>query len=149
MTILKLNPEQMSTHTSPFSHIVCHEKSSLAFLSGQTAVDRDGTLVGEGDAARQTEQVFKNIEAALESLGESWASVISLTTYLTSYEHMQAFRETRARLFDSYFPDGGHPAHTLLVVAGLGSPQHLIEVEAVVAHSLTGSSGVNVAEEPG
>lgn len=146
MTLRKLNPAQMSPHASPFSHIVCHEKSGLAFLSGQTAVDRDGALVGNGDPAEQTEQVFKNIATALETLGEGWASVISLTTYLTSYEHMQAFRETRTRLFDSYFPDGRHPAHTLLVVAGLGSPQHLIEIEAVIDHSLNGSGGANTAE---
>lgn len=137
--IRKLNPAQMSPHTSPFSHIVCHEQSGLAFLSGQTAVDREGSLVGEGDAARQTEQVFRNIGTALEYLGEDWSSVLSLTTYLTSYEHMQGFREARTRLFASYFPDGGHPAHTLLVVAGLGSPQHLVEIEAVIAHSASTS----------
>ena len=61
--------------------------------------------------------------------------MISLTTYLTSYDHMPAFRETRTRLFDSYFPDGEYPAHTLLLVAGLGSREHLIEIEAVISHS--------------
>jgi 2-iminobutanoate/2-iminopropanoate deaminase len=135
MAIKKLNPPEMSPHLSPFSHIVCHEKSGLAFLSGQTAVDPAGTLIGEGDAAKQTEQVFKNIGLALENLGEDWSSVISLTTYLTSYDHMPAFRETRTRLFDSYFPDGEYPAHTLLLVAGLGSREHLIEIEAVISHS--------------
>jgi 2-iminobutanoate/2-iminopropanoate deaminase len=139
MTIKKLNPPEMSPHLSPFSHIVCHEMSGLAFLSGQTAVDPAGTLIGEGDAGKQSEQVFKNIGFALESLGEDWSSIISLTTYLTSYEHMPAFRETRTRLFNSYFPDGKYPAHTLLLVAGLGSPEHLVEIEAVVSHFMGGS----------
>lgn len=135
MTISKLDPPELSPHSSPFSHIVCHEKSGLAFLSGQTAVDKDGNLVGEGDAAQQIEQVFTNISTALAVLGEDWASVLSLTTYLTSADHMPAFRETRQRLFASYFPDGEYPAHTLLLVAGLGSPDHVIEVDAIIAHS--------------
>ena len=135
MTVTKLDPPELGPHESPFSHIVCHEKSGLAFLSGQTAVDKTGNLVGAGDAAAQVEQVFKNIEAALSSLGEDWASVLSLTTYLTSYDHMPAFRETRQRLFETYFPDRQYPAHTLLIVAGLGSLDHFVEIEAVIAHA--------------
>lgn len=78
--------------------------------------------------------MFANIQAALDALGEGWASVLSLTTCLTSRDSMPAFREVRQRLFASYFPDGEYPAHTLLLVDGLGSPDHMVEIEAVIAH---------------
>lgn len=135
MSNTKLNPPEMSPHLGLFSHIVCHKQSGLAFISGQIAIDKSGAFIGKGDAAKQIEQVFKNIESALSSLGEDWRSVISLTTYLASSDYLPAFKETRKRLFDSFYLDGEYPAHTLLVVAALSSPDHLVEIEAVVSHS--------------
>jgi enamine deaminase RidA (YjgF/YER057c/UK114 family) len=130
-----LNPPEMGPSQGLYSQIVHHQPSSLAFVSGQVAIDEGGTFVGEGDVAAQTEQIFKNIGAALASLGEEWASVLKLTTYLTSADHFPAFAATRKRLFQSYYPDGRFPGHTLLVVSALSAPLHLVEVEAIVAHS--------------
>jgi 2-iminobutanoate/2-iminopropanoate deaminase len=130
-----LNPPEMGPSQGLYSQIVHHPESSLAFVSGQVSIDSSGTFVGEGDVARQTEQIFKNIGAALASLGEEWTSVLKLTTYLTSSDDFPAFAATRKRLFESYYPDGRYPSHTLLVVSALSAPHHLVELEAVVAHS--------------
>jgi 2-iminobutanoate/2-iminopropanoate deaminase len=130
-----LNPPEMGPSQGLYSQIVHHHESSLAFVSGQVAIDSEGMFVGEGDVAQQTEQIFKNIGAALASLGEEWASVLKLTTYLTSFDDFPAFATTRKRLFESYYPDGRFPGHTLLVVSALSAPLHLVEVEAIVAHS--------------
>ena len=130
-----LNPPEMGPSQGLYSQIVHHQESSLAFVSGQVAIDNRGTFVGEGDVAKQTEQIFKNIGAALASLDEDWASVLKLTTYLTSPDDFPAFAATRKQLFESYYPDGRYPGHTLLVVSALSAPLHLVELEAVVAHS--------------
>lgn len=129
------NPAQMGPSQGLYSQIVRHKQSGQAFISGQVAIDADGTFVGEGDAGKQTEQIFRNIGAALESLGEDWSSVIKITTYLTSAGDFPAFAATRKRLFESFYPEGRYPAHTLLVVSALSAPHHLVELEAVVSNS--------------
>jgi enamine deaminase RidA (YjgF/YER057c/UK114 family) len=54
----------------------------LLFVSGTVAVDRDGQLVGPGDLAAQTRQVFLNIERLLEAAGAGFEHVGQLTYYL-------------------------------------------------------------------
>lgn len=130
-----LNPAEMGPSQGLYSQIILHEASNQAWISGQVSIDSDGAFVGEGDFEAQTEQIFKNIGAALEHLGEDWSSVIKLTTYLTSADGLPGFAAARRRLFDAVYPDGLYPGHTLIVVPALSQPQHLVELEAVVSHS--------------
>ncbi|TAM66946.1 MAG: RidA family protein [Microbacteriaceae bacterium] len=133
--IRHVNPPEMGPPLGLYSQIVIHEASCQAFVAGQVAIDSSGEFIGQGDVGLQTEQILKNIGAALASLGEDWSSVISLTTYLTSAEDFPEFARTRKRLFASYFPDAAFPAHTLLVVSALSAPHHLVELDAVVSYS--------------
>lgn len=130
-----LNPAEMGPSQGLYSQIVLHAASGQAFLSGQVAIDSTGDFVGEGDFEAQTEQIFANIGTALASLGEDWSSVIKLTTFLTSADGLPGFAAARRRLFDSVYPDGLYPAHTLMIVSALSAPHHLVELEAVVSHS--------------
>lgn len=132
-----LNPAEMGPSQGLYSQIVLHQASGQAYISGQVAIDSSGQFVGEGDVEAQTEQIFANIGAALSSLGEDWSSVIKLTTFLTSSDGLPGFAAARRRLFDSVYPDGRYPGHTLMVVTALSAPHHLVELEAVVSHSGT------------
>lgn len=105
--------------------------SGLIFVAGQVALAPDGSFVGEGDLARQARQTFSNIGAALHGAGADWKDLLRLTTYLTRSEDYGAFREIRNEIFNELFPDGRYPPHTLLVVAALSAPEHLIEVDAI------------------
>lgn len=62
-----INPENMP---APFgySHIVeVNNAKRIIYISGQVAINADGHIVGIGDLAKQTRQVFDNIKIALET----------------------------------------------------------------------------------
>jgi enamine deaminase RidA (YjgF/YER057c/UK114 family) len=109
--------------------------AGLIFLSGQVANDRDAGFVGVGDAEAQTRQVFRNIGDLLHAAGAGWGSVVRFTTYLTSAEDFPAFVRARTELFADVYPDGRYPGHTLLIVAGLSNPDHLVEVDTVAVRA--------------
>ncbi len=96
------------------------------FISGQVGVYPDGR-VGR-DAAEQAEIIWSNIRAILESADMGLADIVKLTTYATAREHLPALRAVRERVLA-----GHRPASTLLIVAGLGQPAWLVEVEAYAA----------------
>jgi enamine deaminase RidA (YjgF/YER057c/UK114 family) len=107
--------------------------AGLAFVSGQVSIGPDGVFVGEGDVELQTGQILHNIGMALEHLGQPWESLVKLTTYLTSKDDYPKFAKARRAFFDTHYPGGRYPTHTLLVVDALSAPQHLVELEAVIA----------------
>jgi 2-iminobutanoate/2-iminopropanoate deaminase len=125
-----VNPEGVGAPIGAYSHAVTMRGGAATFVSGQVAVDIDGNLEGEGDLGRQTEVVFENLERVLSAAGSSLGDVVKFTTFLTRAEDIPLFYETRARLFDTYFPEHVYPANTLLVVQRLVRPEFLIEIEA-------------------
>ncbi len=98
------------------------------FISGQVGVHPDGT-VGR-DAQEQAEIVWANIRSILQSADMRLRDIVKLTTYAVGREHLPALRAVRERVLA-----GHQPASTLLVVAGLGQPSWLVEVEAYAART--------------
>ena len=93
-------------------------------VSGTTAM-RNGKLVGIGDAAAQAEQIFRNIEAALERAGSSMADVVRTRVYITRHQDWEAVGQVHGRWFGDI-----RPAQSLIIVAGLVDPEMLVEIEA-------------------
>jgi reactive intermediate/imine deaminase len=125
-----MNPETVASPGGNYSHAVRIETGDgiLLFVSGQVAFDPQGNLVGEGDMARQTEQVFENLKAILEANGGTFANVLKLSTFMTDISRLTEMAEVRRR----YVADPP-PASTTVEVAALFRPEALIEVEAVAA----------------
>jgi enamine deaminase RidA (YjgF/YER057c/UK114 family) len=84
-------------------------------------------VVGKGDAEAQVRQVWRNIETAVKSVGGTLQNVVKTTTYVTNIQHAAAVRQVRNELFRASNP----PTSTLLVVAGLASPDYMVEIEAI------------------
>ncbi|MEV4623150.1 RidA family protein [Asanoa sp. NPDC049573] len=102
--------------------------SRLVWTSGQVPVDGAGSVV-EGDWAAQTRQVMRNVGAALEAGGATWADVFKLTIYVTDTAELATVRAVRDEFVDLSRP----PTSSLVRVAGLVRPEFLIEIEAVAA----------------
>jgi enamine deaminase RidA (YjgF/YER057c/UK114 family) len=96
------------------------------YVSGQVAVDARGNVVGEGDAARQSAQVFDNMEAALKAAGATLQDVTKITAFLVNQPDYAAYAAERLKRFG----DNG-PASSTVIVKGLVNPKCLIEVEAI------------------
>jgi reactive intermediate/imine deaminase len=125
-----VNPDSIAPPAGNYSHAVRLEleEVTLVFVSGQLPLDAQGRLVGEGDMARQTEQVFENLRAILEANGAGFRDVVRVGSYLTDLSQLAAMREVRGR-----YLAGEPPASTLVGVSGLVLPGALLEVELVAA----------------
>lgn len=109
-----------------YTHVVEAAPKRTIYVSGQVAFDQAGALVGAGDLRAQTEQVFKNLRAALESAGATFDDLAKITVFMLDASQIQVYRDVR----DRYLPKN-LPASTLVQVPRLARPEWLIEIEAV------------------
>jgi 2-iminobutanoate/2-iminopropanoate deaminase len=108
---------------------------SLLFIGGQVSADREGNIVGEGDIAVQTRNVFEAIKKVIEDAGGTLADLVKLNTYYVfdgPDEEAKRFWEDMTRVRLEYLADPG-PAATAVRVAGLAYPGLLIEIEGIAA----------------
>ncbi|MDX3059180.1 RidA family protein [Streptomyces sp. NE06-03E] len=104
--------------------------SKLVFVAGQVAWGADGVTVGEGDLAAQVEQCYVNVATALAGVGASFDDVAKLNVHVVDWTPdkmpllLEGISRASARLGATPVP----PA-TLLGVAALDVPEHLVEVE--------------------
>ena len=132
MSILKhiTNQPNVASPSGLYSLAVRVPVGELIFVSGQTASDTDGNLVGKGDIAIQTRQVFKNLGNILNGVGASFEDVTEFTIYLVGKESINPFLETRVEVFKSIYPGSKYPCSTLVNVDCLGLGKALVEISA-------------------
>ena len=129
--IIRVNPPELGTPPG-YSQIVEVSANRMIFIAGQTALNRDGQLVGKNDFAAQAEQVFHNLAIALQASGCTAANLVKLTVFLTDMDNLGRYREARNRFFESVTPPAA-PAVTLVEVSKLYGPDFMIEIEAIAA----------------
>jgi len=102
--------------------------STLIYVSGITARQADGTIVGEGDIEAQTRQVLENIKNILEEAGASMDNVVQMLTHVRHAEDMGKVSELRAEYFGN-----PPPVSTTVEVSRLFHPDQLIEITVTAA----------------
>lgn len=101
-------------------------KGNLLFISGLTATDADGAIVGEGDIVAQTRRIFELIGELLSEAGGSFDDVVKTVDYVTTTDNYAGTAAVRRE----FFPNG-FPAATGVVVKQLLRPGALIEIDAI------------------
>lgn len=97
----------------------------IVHVSGTTATDAEGTIVGIGDPAAQTLQALNNVRKALESVGAKLEDVVRTRIYVTDIRQW----EEVGKVHGSFFKDI-RPANSMVEVKALVNPQMLVEIEA-------------------
>lgn len=130
MAITLVNPSGLPK-IDVYRQVSITSGSKLVFIAGQVAWDAEGVTVGEGDLAAQVEQCYLNIGTALAEAGGSFDDVAKLTFYVVDWTPdkmpplLEGISRAAAKLGVAPVP----PA-TLLGVAALDVPDHLVEIEA-------------------
>lgn len=106
--------------------ILCEGASKTLFVSGLTARDATGAIVGEGDYALQTRQVCENLKAAVEAAGGTLSDIVSVTVFTIDIEQFDVIHRIRRE----YFPQEP-PASTMVQVTRLVDKRCLIEINAI------------------
>src|SRR5260370_1532331 len=91
-SIRPINPPELGTPPG-YSQIVDVTAGRIIFIAGQTALDRDGNVVGKADVAAQATQVFQNLTIALQASGCTPANLVKLTRFLTDLNNLRLYHQ--------------------------------------------------------
>lgn len=94
-------------------------------VSGTTATNADGELVGVGDPYKQTVKTLDNIRVALQHFGSTLDDVVRTRIYVTDISQWEEVGRAHGEVFGNI-----RPATAMVEVSKLISPDMLVEIEA-------------------
>ncbi len=121
----------ISTGT-PWEQVVGYSRAvrvgDHVYVSGTTASDEQGNVIGVGDVAAQARYIFEKIDRALQSAGASLSDVVRVRMFVIDISQWEVIGRVHGEFFGTI-----RPVSTMVEISKLVDPQHLIEIE-VDAH---------------
>ncbi|MCX5310078.1 MULTISPECIES: RidA family protein [unclassified Streptomyces] len=126
--IHRINPAELSPPTG-FSHAVTATGSQLVFLAGQTALDRNGKVIGD-TLPEQFTTALTNLLTALRAAGGSPADLARVTVYATDVADYRAHAPELGRIWRR-LAGRDYPAMAVVGAARLWDEQALVELDGM------------------
>lgn len=119
-----INPDDIAKPASKYAQGVLHAAGAERLvISGQVGVKPDGSI--EEGLEAQLNRAWSNLFGVLRAAGLDKRHLVKVTIFVTAPGAVATSREVRDRMLE------GHVcASTYLQVAGLASPDYLVEIEA-------------------
>lgn len=127
-----INPDSLPKNPAFTNVVTVTGPVKTVYVGGQDAVDPSGAIVGKGDLKAQTEQILKNIQAALAAAGARPEHVIKWNIYVVQGQSLQ---EGFAAFQSIWGNPPNPPVISVLFVAGLAHPDFLAEMDAIAVVS--------------
>ena len=127
MTIKKINPETLAPPIG-FSHAVIAEGKYI-FLAGQTALNKEGVIVGDGIVS-QFEKALINLVTALREAGGTPEDLVKITIFSVDPVDYRAHSRESGKTWQSLLGKN-FPAMTLVGVTRLWDDAALVEIEGI------------------
>ena len=124
--IERINPPELG-RPAGFSHAVLADTNRIAFLAGQTALDAEGRIVGEG-VVEQFERALGNLLTALRAAGGEPAHLTTLTVYAVDLADYRAHARDVGGVWRRLVGPA-YPAMAGIGVARLWDDEALVEVQ--------------------
>ncbi|MFT3891375.1 MAG: RidA family protein [Anaerolineales bacterium] len=123
-----INPDTLNKNPAFTNVVIASGPVRTIYIGGQDAFDASGNIVGKGDLKTQTEQVLKNIQAALAAADAQPEHVVKWNLYIV---HGQDLREGYQVFQRVWGNRPNPPAISAMFVAGLAHPDFLVEMDAI------------------
>lgn len=101
-------------------------KGNHVYVSGTTATDENGQIIGKNDPYRQTVQIINNIDHALRKVDATLEDVVRTRIYVTNIKQWEMIGRAHGMFFDEI-----RPVTSMVEVGRLIDPDMLVEIEAV------------------